>query len=163
MTKTEKADRRKRAVTLVREGQSQITIARVLGVSQGAVCQWVKAAEQKGGLRNLNAKPQGHRQPKLTDTQKKQLVQALLKGPKAFGYENDLWTGHRVAQLIQDQFGQTYHHEYVPKLLHALGFSVQLPQKRFREQDQKAIRDWVQNQLPAIKKSSRKAVSDSLA
>src|SRR3712207_2168822 len=49
--------RRLRAWELKQEGWKQQDIARVLGVSKGAVSQWMKRAQQEGGIEGLKHRP----------------------------------------------------------------------------------------------------------
>ena len=51
--------------------------------------------------------------------------QALLKGPIANGFPNDLWTTLRVAVVIDRLTGISYHPGHVWRLLHKMGWSLQ--------------------------------------
>src|SRR5207247_11098857 len=70
---TQKADRReerrKRAWKLKEDGWSQQDIAAALGVSEGAVSQWIKRARE-GGMAALQAHPPKGVSPRLTAEQK---------------------------------------------------------------------------------------------
>ena len=81
-----------------------------------------------------------------------QLKQLLLQGPQAAGFDSALWTCRRVAQVIAQTFGVSYHPDHVGRLLHGLGFSCQYPQHRARERDEEAIRQWRLVEWPRIKK-----------
>lgn len=61
----------------------------------------------------LKAKPHPGRPSRLTKTQKAQLLDWLVAGPLAAGYDTDLWTCDRVATLIQQQFNVDYHPDHV--------------------------------------------------
>ena len=65
--------RRLRAFELKQQGWSQQRIAEALGVSKGAVSQWMKRARHGGG-------------PK-----------ALKRGAEAHGFRGEAWTCERVA------------------------------------------------------------------
>src|SRR3972149_1233104 len=80
---------------------------------------------------------------------------ALRKGAEAAGFETDLWPCPRVAQLIFDRFGLRYHVDHIGRLLHALGWSPQKPQRRAVERDEDEIRRWVKEEWPRVKKTPR--------
>ena len=85
------------------------------------------------------------------------LADLIRKGPCAFGWENDLWSCSRVAEIIWREFGVKYHPDHVFKLLTAkMKFSFQRPEKVAREKDPDAVARWLKEELPDIKKKSRK-------
>jgi transposase len=91
--------RRKRTWELYQQGWMQKTIAEALGVSQGAVSQWLKAGRE-GGSDALNAHPPTGRQSRLRPDQLDDLVHQLTKGAEAHGYAGDVWTTKRVVAII---------------------------------------------------------------
>jgi transposase len=146
--------RRFRALTLLQQGKSPVEVARQLGVDRRSVRRW-KAAHQRRGRGALTARPASGRPARLQPRQKQTLRRTLLRGAQAAGFENDLWTCRRVAQLIQERFGIRYERTHVCRLLHGLGFTPQKPQRRAVERDEAAIQQWVEKIWPAIKKKPR--------
>ena len=59
--------------------------------------------------------------------------------------------------LIEERYDIRYHNNYVPRLLHSLGFSVQRPRKRLARADAQAQAQWLKQRLPEIKKKPRNA------
>src|SRR3954453_23166692 len=106
--------RRKQAVPAVTAGQPRATVAQVLGVHYKTVARWVRAARKPGGL---DAKPQPHPAPGLSDADLRKLEGLLALGAKAHGWHNQLWTAARVARLIEREFDIRYHAEHVRKIL----------------------------------------------
>src|SRR5579885_2888284 len=104
--------RRKRAVKAVLDGEPRASVAEVLGVHIKTISRWVRAARKPGGL---DAKPQAGPAPGLTDADLRRLERLLVKGAKAHGWHNQLWTAARVARLIEREFRITYHPEHVRK------------------------------------------------
>jgi len=45
-------------------------------------------------------------------------VRLLFKGPMAQGYRTNLWTTARIAELIERQFGVSYHPDHIGRLMH---------------------------------------------
>jgi transposase len=87
--------RRLRAWELSQEGWPQQRIAEALGVSKGAVSQWLSRTRTQGPQALRHCKPPG-RQPKLAHQQRLQLLELLAQGPSAFGFRGDVWTQPRT-------------------------------------------------------------------
>jgi len=146
--------RRTRAIALLKEGLAPVEVAHRLGVDRRSVRRW-KAAHRAHGVAGLHAKPAPGRPSALDSKQKRHLEQLLLKGAAAAGFPTDLWTCPRVAKLISDRFDVEYHVDHVGRLLHALGFSPQKPERRAIERDEAAIEQWVKERWPRVKKTPR--------
>ena len=144
--------RRMIAARLLQMGKGIREVARMVGVSPSSVLRWKKAL-QRGGIEALKAKPHPGKPPKLSDEQKRELEAILRKGPLAAGFPTDLWTLKRVAIVIERHFGVKYHPSHVWKILRAMGWSAQKPERRARERDEEAIRRWREETWPKIKKS----------
>ena len=143
--------RRLRAVDLLRDGKSNTEVARLVGVSLSSVKRWKRAAAE-GGSEALAAKPNRGRPPRLTPEQKQELAQIVRAGPLAAGFRNNLWTCRRVAQVIRQRFGVEYHRDHVGRVLHALGFTQQKPQRRATQRDEVMIEHWRMHDWERIKK-----------
>lgn len=144
--------RRERALELLSEGLPPVEVARRVGVDRRSVRRW-KAAHRQGGRRALKAKPAPGRPPLLAATDRETLQETLLEGATAAGFSTDLWTCRRVAEVILRQFGVHYHVSHVARLLRALGWSPQKPQRRAIERDEGAIGTWVTQEWPRVKKT----------
>lgn len=114
--------RRHKAVALREHGLTQAEIARRLHTTPRSVRRWLRAWRE-GGLDALTCKPAPGRPPKLSARQKRGLVACLLKGAMASGFATDLWTCPRIAQVIAERYGVTYHVGAIPRLLAGLDFS----------------------------------------
>jgi transposase len=133
-------------------GWTQTHIAEALGVTQGAVSQWLKRATL-GGVAALRDQPPPGRPPSLSPAQLVQLEALLQQGAEAFGFRGALWTRRRVAHLIREQFGVSYHPGHVSRLLQQLGWTPQRPIQRATQRDDDAIATWYAERWPALKKS----------
>jgi transposase len=71
------------------------------------------------------------------------------------GYRTNLWTTARIAELIRREFGVQYHRDHVGKLMHALNWSPQKPERRALERNEQAIERWKQKDWPRVKKTLR--------
>jgi len=74
--------RRQRAWELHRQGWKQHLIAEALGVSPGAVSQWLKRATL-AGAQSLHAQPRPGRPALLTPQQRQHLAALLTQGAEA--------------------------------------------------------------------------------
>lgn len=143
--------RRLRAWTLKQQGWKQQDIAEALGVTPGAVSQWMKQA-RAGGKEALRRRATPGRTPRLSAEQKAKLPARLAQGAEAYGFRGAVWTRKRVAQVIRRAFGVSYSPRHVGRLLDALDWSVQQPEERATQRDEAAIHQWVEAEWPRIKK-----------
>ena len=143
--------RRLRALALKGQGWRPRAIAAALGVTEGAVSQWLKAARE-GGAAALRRKVAPGRAPKLGEAERARLPELLDRGAEAFGFEGDFWTTERISRVIQRELGVRYHPAHVSRLVRSLGLSVQKPVRRASQRDEGAIRRWREERWPALKK-----------
>jgi len=144
-------ERRLRAWALKAKGWSQQKIAEALGVTAGAVSQWMRRGRE-GGEEALKSRPRLGAAPKLTAEQRAQIPVLLARGAEAFGFRGDVWTAKRVATVIRREFGVRYHPSHVGKLLRAAGWSIQKPIQRASQRNEAAIEAWRTERWPALKR-----------
>ena len=96
--------RRLRAWELAQQGWKQKDIAAALGVTQGAVSQWLTRARADGPIA-LRQQPPPGRQPRLTAAQRAQIPALLARGPEAWRFRGNVWTRNRIGIVIQETFG----------------------------------------------------------
>lgn len=140
--------RRQRAIAL---GRAPVEVARLVGVDRRSVRRW-NAAHRKQGAGGLAARPVPGRPSKLSVRQREQLETMLVRGAAANGFESDLWTCPRVAQVITRRFGIGYHVDHIGRLLRSLGWTPQRPTRRALERDEDGIQRWIKQEWPRIKK-----------
>jgi transposase len=132
-------------------GWKQKDIAVALGVTKGAVSQWLKRAKE-GGIDALrHCKPPGS-PCRLTPEQRAQLPQLLAQGAQSFGFQGDLWTLPRVAEVVRREFGVSYDPSQVSRILKIGGWSRQKPVRRATQRNEEAIQRWKEERWPALKK-----------
>jgi transposase len=141
--------RRLRAWALHQDGWSGRAIAQALGVTPGAVSQWLKRAREGGAPALAHRMPPGP-PSRLTAEQKAQLPTLLEQGAEAYGFLGDVWTTKRVALLIKDTFGVRYHPAHMSRLLREIGWSVQKPIRRATQRNEAAITQWWTERWPAL-------------
>jgi transposase len=122
--------RRLRALELYQQGWKQKHIAAALGVTCGAVSQWIKRVKDASGESNATPiealrrrKPTGA-PSHLSKEQRSELSVLLESGPQAWGFSGGHWTYRRVAEVIHRAYGVRYHESYVGRLLRGCGIEV---------------------------------------
>jgi transposase len=143
--------RRLRALELKERGWKQTEIADALGVSEGAVSQWMKRAREEG-VEGLRHKPPPGATPRLSEKERARLPELLAQGAEAHGFRGEVWTCERVAIVIRREFGVNYHPAHVSRVVRALGLSLQKPMRRANQRDEEAIRHWREERWPELKK-----------
>jgi transposase len=148
--------RRFRAFELKQQGWSQQRIAEALGVSKGAVSQWMKRAREGGGVQALKRRPAPGARPRLSEDERARVPELLERGAEAHGFLGEVWTCERVAIVIRREFGVSYHPAHVSRLLKALPQSLQKPQRRAEQRDEEAIDNWKDKKWPSLKKGRKR-------
>ena len=143
--------RRFRAVELAQQGWKQRDIAQALGVTEGAVSQWLKKAREQGKEARRHRKPPG-RPPALGEQQRAELKRLLQMSPLQHGFQSEVWTRKRVAVLIKNHFGVSFSESHVGNILRSIGMSRQRPTVRASQRDEAAIEAWKKEVLPELKK-----------
>jgi len=143
--------RRLRAFELKEQGWKQAQIADALGVSEGAVSQWMKRVREEG-VEGLRHKPPPGAPPRLSEQERVRLPELLTQGAQAHGFRGDVWTCSRVTEVIRREFGVSYHPAHVSRLLGKLRLSLQKPERRADQRDEEAIEHWKEHKWPSLKK-----------
>lgn len=149
---------RRKAVAAVEDGMAQVQVGTLFGVTRHAVGKWVKAYHE-GGEAALAAKPQGR--PKggirLQDSQAAVITKLIKdRDPDQLKLPFVLWTREAVRTLIGRKFGVRVSLTTVGRYLAQWGFTPQKPVRRAYEQDDAAVRRWLQEEYPAIREAAQK-------
>jgi len=144
-----KAWRRKRAVELLNQGWNESEIAKIFGVTQSAVSQWINLDQDV----LMNNEDMRGRPCQLDIRQREMIPEFLSHGAEAYGFKGDVWTCARVAKVIYREFGIQYHKRQVGRLLKDLQWTPQKPIIRASQRDEGKIKEWKTQTWPALKKS----------
>jgi transposase len=138
---------------MFKRGKTQADVARELGVSREAASQWYRLWTQ-GGWAGLAGAGRAGRSPRLDDAQVAEIERTLLAGAQASGFDSDLWTLARVAEVIAKMTGASFSRSGTWDLLtYRMGWSRQRPARRALERDDQAIANWIKTDWPRIKKA----------
>jgi transposase len=148
------------AARLLEQGVPQAEVARQVGGHRQSVSQWAAELREKGRA-GLKKAGRAGRKPRLSESDRKKLVQGLKRGPEHLGYDTSLWTTSRVAHLIEQECGIAYHPGHVWRILRQLGWSCQRPSGRALERDEEKIQRWKKQRWPELKKRPKKKAGPS--
>jgi transposase len=150
LSPTAARQRRLQAARLFARGLSQAEIARRLGVSRQTASRW-HARWRQGGRAGLAGPGRWGRPSRLSEADWRRVERALLRGAQAHGFDTDLWTLPRIAEVIWRLTGVSYHPGHVWWLLRRHQWSPQRPARRAAERDEAEIARWRAEEWPRIK------------
>ena len=146
---------RLRAARMFEHGTSQAEVARRLGTSRQNAHRWYRKW-QHGGRAALRAAGRAGRTPKLDARARRKVERALLQGALAHGFDSDLWTCKRVVIVIERLTGVRHHPSHAWRILRAMGWTLQRPERRAAERDEDTIARWVTQDWPRIRQNARR-------
>lgn len=126
------------AVRLFEQDVEAVEVAGRLNVSAGSARRWRKRWLELG-RDAIYDRPRSGRPSRLSEAQRKELVETLLAGAEAAGFDSDYWSLPRVKAVIAKKFGVDYHVDHLSKLMARLGFSSQKPDRQARKKDPAAV------------------------
>ncbi len=139
------------AVQRALDGYAAEDIADFLGVDARSVRRWL-ATFRRHGPAGLAARPATGRPPKLSPARER-IVRRWLEGhPSEHGFATDLWSAPRLARMIEQEWGISFHPDALTRWLRQRGFTPQRPHRGHRERDAAASARWLGRGWPRIKK-----------
>lgn len=126
-------------------------VADRFGVHPRTIGKWLKSFNDRGN-KGLKAKPNKGGQSKMNSSQRRRVEKILLKGPRPYGFDTDLWTCPRIAAVVKNEIGIDYHPDRLRHILHDLGWSVQRPQRQALERNERQVSQWLHYKWPRLKK-----------
>lgn len=147
--------RRLRAWDLHRHGWRHRIIAEAFGVSQESVSHWVGRAKREGRAALL-AHPAPGCPPRLTDEQRELIPDFLWHGAEAYGFHGEFWSCQRVAQVLQEEFGISYHPGHVSRILKHLGWTPQMPITKAIQRNEEEIEQWRREVWPELVRQAKR-------
>ena len=143
--------RRIRAGRMLLAGKTPAEAAAAVGVARQTAYIW-KAVLEDGGIDALRNMPTRGRPARLDDAQLQGLARVLLQSPTKHGFGSELWTLKRIGSLIEQRHDVKFGQTQVWRILGALGFSAQKPDRRAIERNEDAVQIWKRKTWPALKK-----------
>jgi len=155
-------DLRRRVVHAVAEqGMGPVEAARVFGVGRTSIHTWMKTY-RVGGESALKARKRGPKpRSRLAGHEAATIVRIIEdRCPDQLRLPFALWTRQAVQQLIARRTGVQVSVWTVGRYLRHWGFTPQKPLRRAYEQDATAVRKWLDEEYPAIRKQAKAAQSE---
>ena len=152
---------RKQVIRAYKRGLNRVQISEAVGLSYPAVCQIVKRfrANEAQGVRALAPGRRGRRagEDRALTIEQEQRIQRLIceKRPEQMKMDFALWNRAAVMQLIERECGITLSVRGVGNYLKRWGFTPQKPIKKAYEQRPEAVRQWLEEEYPAIEARAR--------
>jgi transposase len=147
--------RRLQAADLFVQGKSKAEVAGELGVSAQTAGRWY-ARWRDGGWVGMRTARQG-KPAQLGPAELAKIRRVLDRGAVAAGFDNDLWTLGRIAEVIERVTGVAHHPGHVWRILKAMGWSLQRPARKAAERDEAQIARWVAQEWPRIVQTPKRA------
>ena len=101
----------------------------------------------------MKAAGRAGRKPRLSARQLRSVEAALRKGSVHHGFRGDLWTLPRVATIIERITQVKYHPGHVWKVLGAIDWTVQKPERQANERSEEKVAYWKTVRWPEVKKT----------
>ena len=147
----EATKKRLRAGRMLLAGKRPAEVAVAVGVARQTVYTWKRLLDEDG-IDALRAVPRAGRPARLDENQLEEVRRAVLQKPTDHGFGTDLWTLKRVGVVIKRLHGVEFAQTQIWRILGALGFSAQKPEKRAIERDEGDARQWKRRTWPGLKK-----------
>jgi len=142
--------RRSLAVRRILDGSSTEEGADFLDVDPRSVGRGF-ARFRRSGDAGWRAGAASGRPPRISPTQEKIVLRGVRDTPTGHGFDTELWTGPRPAQLIRQGFGIRLNARDLCPWLRARGFTPQRPQRVARPHDPEGIAEGLRREWPRLK------------
>lgn len=149
---------RRRAVRAVREeGMTKSEAARTFGVSRTSIHAWLDKFASRGAS-GLTSRARGRpKRSQLAGHQAATTVRLISdRCPDQLKMPFALWTREAVAQLIAERYDVHVSVWTAGRYLKKWGFTPQKPLRRAYERDPVAVKRWLHEEYPAIKKRAKR-------
>jgi len=148
--------RRRVVAAVIGQKMSQVEAARTFGVSRMSIHNWLRAVED-GGFSALKARKRGPKGgSRLAGYQAATVVRLIEdRCPDQLRMPFALWTREAVGELIRRRYGIGLSVWTVGRYLRRWGFTPQKPLRRAYERDPRAVRRWLKQEYPAIRRRAK--------
>ena len=146
---------RLRAVRAVQGGMAVVDVAEAYQTHRSTVHRWLVRYEETGSHDGLRRKAGSGRPRIVGDLRNGELLRLVLRPASAFGYETDFWTCGRLRHVIGQECGVTPSRVTVWRRLREAGLMDQKPERRYFEASEERRQEWIQTELPKIRRSVR--------
>jgi transposase len=147
--------RRLQAADLFAQDKTRAEVAHQLGVSAQTAGRWY-ARWRGGGVAGMQTARHG-KPAQLGPAELARVRRVLDCGAVAAGFDSDLWTLARIAEVIEQTTGVAHHPGHVWRILKAMRWSLQRPARKAVERNEAEIARWVAEEWPRIVQTPERA------
>jgi transposase len=154
LTAEARAELKKVAVRLYKNGKTKSAIAREIGIRRATVSDWLLDYEQQGKVcykEHKRGRPKGIGRTLTPEQEERIRLDIIDTTPDQLKLPFALWSADAVKQLVWKYFRIDMPIRTVREYLSRWGFTPQRPVKRAYEQQPKAVKKWLNETYPAIK------------
>ena len=69
-------------------------------------------------------------------------------GPRAYGYDADLWTLKRISEVISREYNIEYNTTHIWRVLKNMGYSAQIPAAVAMDKNSEYVNEWLDKNYP---------------
>jgi transposase len=143
-------EKKKAVKSHLEEGIKVPTIAKVLGVTERTVYNWIKIYKETGDFESLRRR-RGGGPPRILDEKiTTKLLDLLLQPATEFGFDDPLWTTRRVTLLVKEKFGLDISKMTAWRFLRRNNLRYKKPEKNYQEGSKDELNEWLKNEFPRI-------------
>lgn len=142
-----KQERNKLIYARYAEGYIQADLGKFYGLSQSAISLIIRS--EKAGIPKNQKETRGAKS-KLSDDDLTQLSSLLKSEQLKEGFSG--WNKWSIKELIAQEFGVSYHENYVFELMRKIGYTSQLPAKKDYRQNPDQVAHFKTSKVIEIKK-----------
>jgi transposase len=127
-----------------KSGDTLFEITEKTQISKSTIHDHLKRFKQ-GSKEALFDKKRPGKPPKLSLAQRKRLDSVLLRNPKEFGYEVDVWSTKLIMNYVKKEFKKSYTFYGMCKLLRSIKYSLQKQRPIHHKGDEKEQKRFKKN------------------
>ncbi len=151
---------RKRAVGRVQIRKSPGVVVRAMGFTH-AFSYHLLATYRASGWDALDARKRGGRPRRLKGRMIAWVYRVMIDtDPRRYKFPFPLWTRNTITALIDQRYAIRLSAKSVGRLLAQLGITPQKPLWRAYQQDPARVRQWIEEEYPAIAKETKRFKAD---
>lgn len=158
-------EQRETAIRMFQSGELKTfkKIANVLGVHRNTVSEWIKKW-QNDGIKSIKTKKRGRKDGqcrRLTPKEEQDIPKDMIDHcPDQLKLSFALWTRQAVQEHIKVKYDKDVPIRTVGEYLKRWNFTPQKPIKVAYQRDDKAVKKWLDEEFPAIKKLAKEENAD---
>lgn len=146
---------RLRAIKLRKQGYAVKEIANIFGINYFSVSHWF-CRKKKYGLKSLKRRSARGAERKLQEEILFWMKKTLKDPATKWGFSVPLWNSKMLGGLLDQQKMIKLDRTTIWRYLCRMGLSFQKPEKRYKEQDKREVKKWIEEEWPKVQEWVKK-------